>query len=327
MNPARSAGIDAVRVLGISAVIFGHVYTGPLTHEFIYPWHVPLFFFLTGYLWTSGRPLGVELQKRGRTLALPYVGWFVVISLLLAADMARAGGVDWNFLIGPAQGGLSARGPYGTFWFVSVLFFTALLYRLLDRLPSAAVWALAGAGILLGYLFGPWLASTPLAVGSALPCLVYMVAGAAARRLQGRIAASSAWVGPALIVVPLVIIAVTQPAEVDIKQGLYGTPVVGILLACSISFGLVLTSRLVPWPRSFGSLVTELAVVGIAVVLFHPYVITYGRAFGLPPLLILTAALVIPWSLASLLHRTPLSPALIGAPRRTHGVHVRAGAS
>src|SRR6478609_9373400 len=98
---ARSAGIDAVRVVGIAAVIFGHTFRGPLTHEFLYAWHVPVFFFLTGYLWTPGRTLRQEFVNRGLTLGLPYIGWFVVISLLLIADMARKGAVDGNIVLLP----------------------------------------------------------------------------------------------------------------------------------------------------------------------------------------------------------------------------------
>lgn len=147
-SPSRSVGIDAVRVLGIAAVIFGHVYTGPVTHQFIYAWHVPLFFVLTGYLWKRGRPLTRELLTRGRTLALPYAGWFVVISVLVTA-VAMLSGRETSFdvLFGPAWGGANARGPFGTFWFVSVLFFTAVLFRMLERLPRPVVWLIAVVGL------------------------------------------------------------------------------------------------------------------------------------------------------------------------------------
>ncbi|UAJ81005.1 acyltransferase family protein [Leifsonia sp. ZF2019] len=312
---ARSAGIDAVRVLGIGAVIFGHTFTGHLTHEFIYAWHVPVFFFLTGYLWKRGRTVGDEFVKRGRTLGLPYIGWFVVVSLLVAVDMARSGAVDLSFLGPSGYGGLSARGAFGTFWFVSTLFFAALLYRMIERLPRAVVWIVAIAGLAAGYLFGGWLASTPLAIGSALPCLIFLAVGTAAREVEPRIPRKPL-VGLALIVLPLVVIALVQPEPIDIKQGLYGAPAVGVLFACAISFGLVLVAQAIPYPRVLGGLVTELAVVGIAVVLFHPYVLAYSRAHGLPAVGMFLAAVIVPWVVALLLHRTPLSALLIGFPRR-----------
>ncbi|MFK3671060.1 acyltransferase family protein [Leifsonia aquatica] len=311
----RSAGIDAVRVLGIVAVIFGHTFTGRLTHEFIYAWHVPLFFFLTGYLWSRGRTVGGELVKRGRTLGLPYVGWFVVVSLLLILDAVRSGPVDLAFLARPALGGVNAQGPYGTFWFVSTLFFAAILYRIVEKLPRPVVWVVAVAGLVAGYLFGDWLAATPLAIGSALPCLIFLVVGSAARDIERSIP-KAPLVGIALIVVPLVAIAVLHPQPIDIKSGSYGAPLLGVVFACAISFGLVLVGKAIPFPRALGALITEFAVVGIAVVLFHPFVLAYSRSHGLPAAGMFLAAVIIPWLVALLLHRTPLSPLLIGFPRR-----------
>lgn len=320
MNSARqtrSAGIDAVRLIGIAAVIFGHVYTGPLTHEFVYAWHVPLFFFITGYLWTRDRTMDRELRNRWRTLAVPYLGWFAMISVLLVVDLVRTGaGLSWTTFLSPALGGSHARGAYGTFWFVSVLFFTAVLYRLLERLPAWCLWSVAALGLAGGHLFGGWLAATPLAIGSALPCLFFVACGAMLRRWENRHPIAP-WIGVPLLVVPLLVIAVVDPQDIDIKQGLYGTPVLGPILAVSISFGLILVAKGVPFPRAIAAGVTELAIVGIAVVLSHPIVLVYGRALELPQPTLLLAALILPWAVALLMHRTPLSPLLIGAPSST----------
>lgn len=311
----RAAAIDAVRVFGIGAVIFSHTFTGQLTHQFVYAWHVPLFFFLTGYLWSRGRSTGAELVKRGMSLGLPYAGWFVIVTGLFILDASRTGPVDLGFLQRPALGGSNAQGPYGTFWFVSALFFTAVLYRAIERLPRLAVWAIALAGLIVGYLFGGWLAATPLAVGSTLPCMFFLVVGTAARELENRIT-RPALTGIALVVIPLIVIGVTHPEPIDIKQGIYGAPTLGVVLACAISYGLVLVAKTVRFSRSAATAVTELAVVGIAVVLFHPYVLYYTRVHGVPAEGMFALAVVVPWAVALLLHRTPLSVVLIGARRR-----------
>lgn len=322
---SRSAGIDAVRVLGIGSVVFGHVYTGPLTHQFGYAWHVPLFFFITGYLWRRNRVLGTEAANRARTLVVPYIGWFALTTLLLSLDMLLTdGSVSFGAFVGPALGGANARGSYATFWFVSVLFFAAILHRLIERLPRAVVWTIAGLGLVSGYAFGGWLAATPFAIGSALPCLVFVVAGSAARELESRIT-HRVLVGAALIVVPLVLIGLIRPADIDIKQGLYGTPVLGVVFACAISFGLVLVAQAIRYPRTVSAVITELAMVGIAVVLFHPVVLTYARALGLPDFPVLVIVLCVPWAVALLLHRTRASRLLIGSPRLPWGALGRTG--
>ena len=324
MPARRAVGIDAIRVMGIVAVIFGHTFTGPLTHEFIYAWHVPVFFFLTGYLWTRGRPLRTEFVKRGRTLVVPYIGWFIVISVLLPVDMARTGTVSFAVFARPALGGSQPSGVYGTFWFVSTLFFAAILYRVLDRLPRPAVWAIAVLGLIAGYALGGQLAATPLAIGSAFPCLIFLVAGSTARDLE-RYIHRPIVVGAALVVVPLVTIGIVRPDPIDIKQGLYGSPVLGVVLASMISFGLVLVAKSIPFPRVLGLVITEFALVGIAVVLFHPFVLNYSRAYGAPAAGIFVLAVVIPWAVALLIRRTPLSSFLIGARRSSRSkAHVTA---
>ena len=68
----RLAGIDVLRVLGIIAVIVGHGW-GQVdwVRAAIYSWHVPLFFVLTGYFWSSDRSMSDEARRRGDSLARP----------------------------------------------------------------------------------------------------------------------------------------------------------------------------------------------------------------------------------------------------------------
>ena len=35
-------------------MIVGHVWGTSLVHRIIYPWHVPLFYVLSGYFWSTG---------------------------------------------------------------------------------------------------------------------------------------------------------------------------------------------------------------------------------------------------------------------------------
>src|SRR5262245_28525061 len=88
----RSVGVDAVRIVGLVAVVAGHTLGG---RELFYPWHMPLFFFLSGYLWTSGRSLPAEVQRRTRSLVVPYLFWLGVIGVLAVARLLAAGRSPW----------------------------------------------------------------------------------------------------------------------------------------------------------------------------------------------------------------------------------------
>jgi acyltransferase len=311
---SRSAGIDAIRVAGIAAVIFGHVYSGPLTHQWIYPWHVPLFFVLTGYLWTPGRALDREFRTRSRALAVPYLSWFAIVSCVFLALASLSGTPSVESLIGPLWGGARAAGPYGTFWFVSVLFFTAILYRLVENLPMPALVGLAGAGLLFSSAAGPTLAGTPLGLGLAAPCLAFILAGRWFRQVEPGVR-NPLLVGGLLLAAAATATAFLPLAEVDIKQGRFGTPVAGVLISVGIAVGFLLVVQRIPLGRVISRASLALATVGIAVVLAHPLVITALRMHGLGARWILLAAVIIPWTVALLLRRTPLAAVLLGLPR------------
>ena len=277
----RSAGIDAVRIFGILAVIFGHVYAGNTTNQWIYSWHVPLFFVITGYLWSPGRTVRREATSRWRTLGLPYIGWFVVALAFLLFDMSRSGPISWDVVLHEVWGGALSGGPFGTFWFVSVLFFAAVLFRVVERLPVTVQWTIAAVGLLVSYLFGSWLASTPLGVAMALPCLVFLLAGRALRQVEPRITRPGL-VGGGLLAVSAVAIAVLPLQFVDLKHGSFGTPIVGVLVAVAVASGFLLVAQRVRYAPSVARGIVALAAVGIAVVLSHPIVILAVKALGFP---------------------------------------------
>lgn len=315
MTVSRVPGIDAIRVLGIAAVVFGHVYTGPLTHQWIYAWHVPIFFVLTGYLWTPHRALARELRSRLKSLAVPYLSWFVVISLVFLTVVSLTSGLDWGPVRNALWGGAAAAGPFGTFWFVSVLLVTSVLYRIVERLPLLAQWSIAVAGVILATFQGPLLSATFLGVGLALPCLIFVLAGRALRVLEARVTRPIA-LGVALLCASAALIVFLPQASIDLKAGQLGVPVFGVLIAVAVSAGLLLLARQVKLSGVVAQVAVALGSVGIAVVLSHPVVLWVLRTGDVQPKWILLAAIVLPWAFAVLVNRTRLSPFLIGAPTK-----------
>lgn len=320
---ARNAGVDLVRVVGVAAVVFGHVYgTVPAVHQWIYAWHVPLFFVLSGYFWRgSGAPgtpqrrtFADEFRIRSRSLALPYLSWFLIIAVLGRVIPNPSGTIDGSLLIVLARGGSNATGLFGTFWFVSALFFTCLLYRLIDRLPWPWQAAVAVVGLAAGIVAGQWLGATPAGIGQALPCIVFVMAGRVLRHVEPRLTRPVV-VGAAAIALSALLIAVVPMTPIDLKSGGWGLPVLGPLLAVLISGGMILVGSRLPLPERATGPITALASVAIAVVLFHPYLIWLLNGWGVAHAVILLVALLVPWGVALLLRPTPLAYPLLGIPR------------
>lgn len=298
-NSGRNSGVDALRVIGISAVVFAHVVANPITHQWIYPWHVPIFFFLTGYFWTAGRPLGAEVRTRARTLLLPYGFWMLVAFAALAA----IGLLTIPRIVQALYGGAQFGGIFGAYWFVTALFWTALLARVLERFPHWVSWAVALVGAALTF-FVP-LEALPLSIGHAAPALLFILAGAAARRHPLPL-----WAGAALVLAACAAVAFLPLARFDMKSLSLGTPVAGVVVAVAFSWGLtVVFSRLSVPGASFA------ASAGIAVVLLHtlPLSLLYARIPS--TLLLLVVVFVGTWGAALLLRLTPLSLYATGVQR------------
>ncbi|WP_460536402.1 acyltransferase family protein [Humibacter ginsengiterrae] len=324
---SRSGAVDAVRVVGILAVVAGHTLSFPVVRPLLYSWHVPLFFFLSGYFFARNRTVTDELKRRSRTLGRPYLAWFVLIGIVFVALDSTLESATCVRLFGPFVNGQHSAMPYTTFWFVAVLFFTTVLLRCLWQLPRPVLWLIGIGGAVAGYTIGDTLARTPLSVGSALPCLIFLLLGGLAHDLRPRIAAPGS-VGLGLLLLAGISIVTGFSAPVDIKQGDFGTPVLSTLVAAMISFGLILvveTGFTVLGERS-GRIATQLSYAGFMVVLTHPLVLwlilTFGPSIG--PWLLFATCAIIPWAAALLALRTRFAAWLTGI-ARTPDAAIRSG--
>jgi len=311
----RSGAIDALRVVGVVAIVAGHTWDNHLIRVGIYTWHVPLFFFLTGYLWTVKRPLRNEVAKRAQTLLLPYTIWLAVIAVLFETWLYLSGEFKPEGMFKLLWGGSQLGRPFSAFWFVTALFIAVIILRLLQHLPSWTAWAIAAAGLVAAYFAGPFLASLPLSAGVAWPAMIFILAGSGFRNLRHRIgsplATGSLLTGAAAA---LAVSGVASPF--DIKKADFGTPVLSIVMAVSICAGLLLLSevlfaRLSP---QINHVATVLALGGFLVVLTHAVPLWVLRVGDSGSVLGFVAALVAPWAFAIVVGRTSMGPYLLGAP-------------
>lgn len=163
-SPARIRWIDAAKGIGLLCVILGHLGI-PLVETWVYFFHMPLFFFLSGLVFSGGKyDFQTFLKKKLRSLVLPYFtlggGIFLFWCLLYALE-GRPGG-DYllmlkNFLV---------QEHFWTVWFLACLFLTELIcyaiQRALGKKPLAATavsTALCAFGIAryrLGWGSLPW---------------------------------------------------------------------------------------------------------------------------------------------------------------------------
>jgi acyltransferase len=307
-----------VRLVAITAIVAGHIWTMPVVRDLVYPWHVPVFFFLSGYLWKSSRSLGSEVSRRSRTLLKPYVFWGLLIFIPYAAALVVFNRATPEALLGPVYGGKLAGGPFATFWFVFALFATAVIWRALSNAPIALRVVVMAGGVVLGVFFGPELAGTPLAIGTALPALVFLAAGQLAKQYETKRPLVECAVAAGLLVIAVILVATDVAAPVDLKQGDWGTPILSTAVAIAISWSIVTIA--VEVARAFtaktASTVSYLALTGFTIVLLHPSFVAAGAALGVQPWIAFLAALLVPIVVALVALRTPLSLWVTGVERQ-----------
>ncbi len=315
----RSVALDLVRVLGATGVVVCHHWAADseVVAALTYSWAVSVFFVLSGYLWKSGRALGPDTRARARTLLVPFLAWTLVILAAMIALKTATSGFPLEMVGHVAWGGALADGMFAPLWFLPVLFFVAVYLRVMERFPRWVVWFLAVASVIAMSWFGPEIALAPHSVGLTIPCSLFVLAGQELRRFESRLPARVP-VALAVLAGCLVVLLAGWVEPFDLKIGEVGTPVLSFVIGTTLPAAIIVLAN--AWigqrrPR-WGAAATALAAVAIVVLATHIPMLRLTGALGAPDWLSFVATLVLCWGLGLVLHRTRLSPLLVGAPQR-----------
>ena len=71
MTSSRNVSIDIMRGIGILSMLVGHCVIPDLLYKFIYMWHMPLFFIVSGYFFKRTEFMKT-LYGSFKNLILPY---------------------------------------------------------------------------------------------------------------------------------------------------------------------------------------------------------------------------------------------------------------
>lgn len=138
----RLPWLDVGKGLGMVLVMLGHSDIPDPIKTYIYTFHMPLFFFLSGYLFSIKKYPKVTgfLLKRLKTLILPYL-CFSIVAYFWFLLVRHLGLVHYSHdLITPLIGSIVAirKSDWtvhsGALWFVACLFCTELIFYLITKL-------------------------------------------------------------------------------------------------------------------------------------------------------------------------------------------------
>ncbi|MCD8381959.1 MAG: acyltransferase family protein [Clostridiales bacterium] len=133
----RLAWMDVAKGIGIFLVVYAHA-NSPY-FEYIYLFHMPLFFFLSGFLYNSKGSFWSFLIKKIKSLYIPFVGWNIIVIVIRLIPRFFRGEMTGQLILyylkrfGKILLTIDWEGDYlGASWFLGALFLVSLVYRLLD---------------------------------------------------------------------------------------------------------------------------------------------------------------------------------------------------
>lgn len=131
----RIAYIDVAKGIGILLVALAHADVSlfsPYLHRFIYAFHMPLFFFLSGYFFNPETPFWTLLKRRFNTVLKPYL-FTIFLIYLVSLSFTN---MRFATAIGRIVKSMYATGYYIDWvqlWFLPSLFVTGLFAFLFYR--------------------------------------------------------------------------------------------------------------------------------------------------------------------------------------------------
>ena len=150
--------IDIAKGIGILMVVWAHILLTGASHQFIYAFHMPVFFLLSGMMFSRDKysSFGAFLGKRAKRLLIPYVIYSILTwGVWAISRFIRHDEVDsyWMPLLQTviAQGSGAYIVHNSALWFVPCLFLTEMMYFFISRLGNW--WTLAACFVCAAYSF------------------------------------------------------------------------------------------------------------------------------------------------------------------------------
>lgn len=247
-SPSRMEWIDSAKAIGMVLVYIGHCGI-PGLNQYIYLFHMPLFFIISGFLWNVEKNRDMEFktfaQKKFKAYIIPYFKIAVICFTIygLGLNLIRLGGLTeeyWTqlekFVFGIviySRGTVEWLPQCSPIWFLTCLFVAEIIYYFLLRLkfPVAGV-IVAG---LLGYIFSGWV-KLPWNIDSALSAVVLLYIGTQARRFWHLL---TDWRTISLVSAIAIVTVLTNETQVDFDGNNYSNMLAMYVKSTIISITLL----------------------------------------------------------------------------------------
>ena len=124
---SRISWIDMAKGYGTILVILAHLLNGGMLRLWIYTFHMPLFFFLSGYVFSTKNDFKTFVKKKCKSIVIPYFCLGVPMVLYELCTKAQNGVVTIQETLNSFLR-LIVQNRLWTLWFIACLFFLNILF-------------------------------------------------------------------------------------------------------------------------------------------------------------------------------------------------------
>lgn len=136
LRAERLSWLDVLKGIGIILVVIGHVYSNRTVFNWLYSFHMPLFFLAAGWVYKEKSVL-IDIKRRIQTIVVPYFSFGLLVLLYWQVIERRFRNSDTSFmdsLLGLFSGCYDNLDFNVHLWFLPCFFVTVALFNILVNL-------------------------------------------------------------------------------------------------------------------------------------------------------------------------------------------------
>ncbi len=154
-NKNRQTWLDVLKGIGIILVIYGHVYQNEIFVQFVYAFHMPLFFVAAGWLYKEYDVI-YYVRHKFYTVLIPYysfgmitiIYWQIIERRFRSSEMSFGGAI-----LGLIRGQFDYLDFNVHLWFLPCFFLTVVIYNYLRKILGKRVTFVIVLLMSLTYIF------------------------------------------------------------------------------------------------------------------------------------------------------------------------------
>ena len=143
----RLSWLDVLKGIGIILVAIGHIYSNRTVFNWLYSFHMPLFFLAAGWVYKE-KPIITDIKRRIQTIVVPYFSFGLLILLYWQVIERRFRDSDMSFmnaLFGLFSGCYDNLDFNVHLWFLPCFFVTVVLFNILVNMGGRKITYIVSA--------------------------------------------------------------------------------------------------------------------------------------------------------------------------------------